>query len=64
MDRTTLLLLAPLVAIDLGFRIAAFVSWYRTPKTRGPRWAWLLGILLVNFGWVAWFLLGKAEEEQ
>ena len=58
-----LLLLLPLVAIELGGKVAALVSLSRTPREDvrgGNRVLWGVLIVAVNFaGWIAWFLAGR-----
>lgn len=55
-------LLAPLAILQLGLMIAALVDLCRQPSTRGPKWVWLLVVLLFGFlGPLAYFLLGREE---
>jgi hypothetical protein len=64
MDPTLILLTAPLVAADIGLKIAALVSLYRRPaaQVRGPKAAWTAAILLVSFiGWASYFIFGREE---
>jgi hypothetical protein len=61
-NQTLVLLLAPLVLVDLGMRVMALLNWSKTRSTRGPRGLWLGVILLLNFGWVFWYLLGRNDE--
>jgi phospholipase D-like protein len=57
-------LLIPVLLIELGLIIAALIDLARRPRTRGPKWLWLLIILLVNFiGPIIYFIFGRAEEE-
>ena len=65
MDETTMLMLAPVVAIDVLMRIVALVSLYRARSTRHmPKAAWAAVIVIVTLvGWGAWFLAGRPEEE-
>jgi heme/copper-type cytochrome/quinol oxidase subunit 2 len=44
------LLLLPIFLIQLGMVIYALIDLSRRPKTRGPRWAWALGLILTTFG--------------
>lgn len=56
-------LLVPVVLIQLGLMIAAIVDLIRRPQTRGPKWAWALVILFVNFiGPIIYFVAGRKEE--
>ncbi len=55
--------LIPIVMIQLGLMIAALLDLLRRGRTRGPKWAWLLVIVLVNFiGPILYFILGRQEE--
>jgi drug/metabolite transporter (DMT)-like permease len=56
-------LLIPVVLIQLALLIAALVDVIRRPQTRGPKWAWVLVIVLVNFiGPIIYFIAGRKEE--
>jgi hypothetical protein len=56
-------LLIPVVLIELGLMIAALVDLYRREATRGPKWIWVLVILLINFiGPIVYFVAGRKEE--
>ncbi|MEW6567325.1 MAG: PLD nuclease N-terminal domain-containing protein [Chloroflexota bacterium] len=55
-------LLAPLLLIQLGLMIAALVDLVRRGRTRGPKWAWALVILVFSMvGPIAYFLFGREE---
>jgi hypothetical protein len=55
--------LIPVVIIQLALMIAALVDLIRRPRTRGPKWVWLLVILLVNYiGPILYFIIGRQEE--
>jgi len=45
-----ILLLSPIFLIQLGMAIYALVDLKRRIKTRGPRWAWALGLIITAFG--------------
>jgi hypothetical protein len=64
MDETTLgLLLAPLVLLELGMKLIALLNLRKQEQTNGPKWMWVLVILLVSlFGWMAYFLVGRKRE--
>lgn len=67
MDTTVLMkyipLLIPVVVIELALMIAALVDLSRREQTRGPKWAWVLVIVLINFiGPIVYFVLGRKEE--
>jgi hypothetical protein len=62
--RTYLPLLIPVLLIQLGLIIAALVDLIRRKRTNGPKWVWVLIIVLINFiGPILYFILGRAEEE-
>jgi len=44
-----LLLLSPVFLIQLGMAIYALIDLARRARTRGPRWAWALGLILGAF---------------
>ena len=48
-----LLLLSPVILVELGLAIYALVDLVRRAKTRGPRWAWALGLVLGAFSFPA-----------
>jgi len=55
--------LVPVLIIQLGLIVAALVDLSRRQHTRGPKWAWLLVILLVNFiGPIIYLVAGRVEE--
>jgi hypothetical protein len=61
--RPYLLLIVPILIIQLVLLIAALWDLVNRPKTRGPKWAWLLVILLVNIiGPIIYFVIGREEE--
>ena len=56
-------LLIPIVLIEIGLMIFALVDLARRPATRGPKWMWVLLIVLINFiGPIAYFIIGRTEE--
>ncbi len=56
-------LLIPVVLIELGLMVAALVDLVRRTQTRGPKWAWALVIILINFiGPIVYFVAGRKEE--
>ena len=56
-------LLIPVVVIELALMIAALIDLIRRPLTNGPRWMWVLIIVLVNFfGPIIYFVAGRKEE--
>jgi len=56
-------LLAPIILVQIALLIAAIVDLIRHPKTRGPRWVWVLVIVFVNiFGPIIYFIFGREQE--
>jgi hypothetical protein len=56
-------LLIPVALIELALLITALVDLIRRAKTRGPKWAWVLVIVLINFiGPIIYFVAGRKEE--
>lgn len=43
------LLLSPVFFIQVGMAVYALVDLSRRAKTRGPRWAWALGLIVSIF---------------
>jgi hypothetical protein len=61
--RQYLPLLIPVVLIELALMITALVDLVRRSKTRGPKWAWALVIVLINFiGPIIYFVAGRKED--
>ncbi len=55
-------LLIPVLLIELGLLVTALVDLIRRERTRGPKWAWALVILLFQlFGPIAYLVLGREE---
>jgi hypothetical protein len=55
-------MVAPLVLIQLVLMIAGLVDWSKRERTRGPKWVWLVVILVFSIiGPVAYFLIGREE---
>jgi hypothetical protein len=56
-------LLIPLLLIQLALMIAAFWDLIRRDKTRGPKWVWVVVILVINMiGPIIYFLVGRDDE--
>jgi uncharacterized membrane protein YhaH (DUF805 family) len=56
-------LLIPVVLIQLALMITALVDLIRRAQTRGPKWAWALVIVLINFiGPIVYFVAGRKDE--
>jgi hypothetical protein len=55
-------LLVPIVILELALLAIALVDLIRRKRTRGPKWAWALLIVLVNIiGPIAYLLFGREE---
>jgi len=56
-------LLIPIALIELALLAAALVDLIRRPQTRGPKWLWVLVIVLINFiGPIVYFVVGRKDE--
>jgi heme/copper-type cytochrome/quinol oxidase subunit 2 len=44
------LLLSPIVLVQLAMVIYALIDLAKREKTRGPRWAWALGLIVTALG--------------
>jgi uncharacterized membrane protein YhaH (DUF805 family) len=55
--------LIPVLILQLALMIAALVDLARREHTRGPKWVWVLVIVLVNFiGPIIYFVIGRKDE--
>lgn len=56
-------LLLPILVIDLGFKVYAFIDIMK--EDRRVRWnnkvVWILISVLINYGWIFYFLFGRDE---
>ncbi len=60
--RQILPFLIPILLLQLALIIVALIDLARRERTRGPKWAWVLIILLINFiGPIVYFVLGREE---
>jgi hypothetical protein len=58
-----LLLLTPIIIIQLVLMIIALWDLIKREKTKGPKWLWVIIILLVNFiGPIIYLVIGREEE--
>ena len=56
-------LLIPVILIELTLLVIALIDLLRREKTRGPKWAWALAILIIQiFGPIAYLIFGREEE--
>ena len=54
--------LVPIILIQLVLMVVALMDLLRRERTRGPKWAWALVIVLVNIiGPVIYLLFGREE---
>ena len=55
-------LLVSVIILEFGLMVAALVDLIRRERTKGPKWVWILVIVLVNlFGPIIYFLAGREE---
>ncbi|WP_138755186.1 PLD nuclease N-terminal domain-containing protein [Paenibacillus sinopodophylli] len=55
--------LAPIFVIQLILMIIALVLCAKAERTRGPKWVWVIVIVLINiFGPIAFFIGGRRSE--
>ena len=60
--RQILPFLIPIALIQLALIVVALIDLARRERTRGPKWAWVLIIVLINFiGPIVYFILGREE---
>ncbi|WP_217589699.1 PLDc N-terminal domain-containing protein [Lentibacillus saliphilus] len=58
-----LLILLPIMVIQLILMIVALVDWVKAEETNGPKWVWLVIILLLNIiGPVIYFIFGRRQK--
>ncbi|MFO7662771.1 MAG: PLD nuclease N-terminal domain-containing protein [Chloroflexota bacterium] len=55
--------LIPVLLLQLTLMVLALFDLVRRPATNGPKWLWVLIIVLVNMiGPIIYFLAGRREE--
>lgn len=55
--------LIPIIVLQLALLVFALVDLVRRPKVNGPKWLWVIIIVLINIiGPIAYFLVGRQEE--
>ena len=55
-------LLIPVILLELALMAVALADLVRRERTRGPKWAWALVIILVNFiGPIIYFVVGRED---
>jgi DMSO reductase anchor subunit len=56
-------LIVPLIILQLVLMIAALVDILRREKTRGPKWLWIVVVVLGEMiGPILYFVLGREED--
>jgi len=60
--RRWLPLLLPIVVLEWGLMLAALIDLLRRERTKGPKWVWVLVVVLVNLvGPIVYLLFGREE---
>ena len=60
--RTLLPFLIPILLLQLALIVVALLDLARRERTRGPKWLWVLIIVLVNLiGPIIYFVVGREE---
>ncbi|GIO23039.1 PLDc N-terminal domain-containing protein [Oceanobacillus sp. J11TS1] len=55
--------IAPILVLQLILMITAFVSCIREENTNGPKWLWILIILIIQLiGPVLYFVVGRRND--
>lgn len=55
-------LLIPVVLLELGLMAAALIDLIKREKTRGPKWIWILIVVVFNLlGPIVYFIFGREE---
>ena len=55
-------LLIPIIILQVGLMVAALIDVIKREKTKGPKWVWIVVIVLVNlFGPIIYFIAGRDE---
>lgn len=59
---TFLLLIIPLVLLQLGLAVVALIDLSKRERVKGPKWVWVLVIVLGELiGPLLYFLIGREE---
>jgi len=54
--------LIPVILLQIALMVVALVDLVRRERTRGPKWVWVLVVVLVNLiGPVLYLLFGREE---
>ena len=55
-------LIIPIALLQLGLMIAALVDVIRRERTKGPKWVWIIVVVVFNLlGPIAYFIFGRDE---
>jgi hypothetical protein len=55
-------LIIPIALLELGLMIAALVDVIRREKTKGPKWVWIIVVVVFNLlGPIVYFIFGRDE---
>lgn len=55
-------LIAPLIVVQLVLMCVALVSLARSEQANGPKWLWVIIIVLLNIpGTIAYFIMGRKD---
>lgn len=55
--------ITPFLIIQFILTIIALIDWFKTEKTNGPKWIWLLFILFISIlGPVLYFVIGRRQD--
>lgn len=56
-------LVAPILILQLILVVTALIHCIRQEETNGPKWLWIILILLLNlFGPILYFLIGRKKD--
>jgi hypothetical protein len=55
-------IIAPILVLQLILVASALYSLFKQKETNGPKWVWLIVILLINtFGPIIYFIFGRKK---
>ncbi len=63
--QNNMMLLVPFLLLQFALVITALIDWWKRPEgtLRGPKWTWLLVILVVNtIGPIIYFVVARQDE--